>query len=65
MFHKLTADAFVRDARKYISTLDSNFALMTNYSCRLESCSRTQHGGGRLFVRLRLVSTSFQQTVYR
>ena len=44
MFHKLTADAFVRDARKYISTLDSNFALMTNYSCRLEFVCEVEVG---------------------
>ena len=36
VYPKPTADAFERDAKKYISTLDSNFRLMTNASCRLE-----------------------------
>ena len=36
VFPKSTADAFVRDAKKYISTLNSNFTLMNNASCRIE-----------------------------
>ena len=36
MFPKTTADAFQREAKKYISTFDSNFSLMMNASCRLE-----------------------------
>ena len=36
VFHKETSKAFARDATKYISTLDSNFALMDKTTCRIE-----------------------------
>jgi len=36
VFPKRTADAFLRDANSYISTVESNFGLIQSASCRIE-----------------------------